>query len=158
MRTLNAGRGAFLVRSWLDAAPGAPVSAVIGEAADGFMLDDRPTSAAVLADYLHDLKNPSRISFLDRDTQHSLDEMITRLGVAGARPILVITPLVEKYRWYPQPDGPAPLLDYGESKRWPTLFDPVHRVDHSHLNATGADLFTRAIASDFVELARSGPR
>jgi hypothetical protein len=158
MRTLNAGRGAFLVRSWLVAAPTAPLSTVIGEEADGFMPDDRPTPAEVRADYLHDLMNPSRISYLDRDTQHSLDGMLTRVSAAGARPVLLITPLVEKYRCYPQPGSHAPLLDYGESEKRPSLFQIDHRVDHSHLNATGADLFTRVIASDFIELARSTAR
>jgi hypothetical protein len=120
------------------------------------MPDERPTSAEVRADYLHDLMNPSRILFLNRDTQHSLDGMLTQVVAAGARAVLVITPLVEKVRWYPQPgSGAPPLLDYGESEKWPSLFQVEHRVDHSHLNETGADLFTRAIAADFIELARS---
>lgn len=163
-RTLNAGRGALLLEAYLQPAPRARLSAVLGRGRDGFMPagDGKPMPDAERADYerrfAERAAKGSRISFLDRDAQCSLDLMLTRLRALGARPVLLVPPFLHEARQYPKPGCPAPVLDYGEIEKWPALFELDHRVDRSHLNPAGADLFTRAVAADFIELARSPAR
>jgi len=155
-RTVNAGRGAAFLEKLLRPPPRVHLSGVIGKQRDGFMAagDDRPMAENDRADYEQRMKQPTRISFVDRDTQRSLDRMLSRLRGIGARPILIVPPMAGMSRPHPQAGCEAPVFDYGEIEKWPGLFQIEHRVDPSHLNAAGADLFTRSIAADFIELAR----
>jgi hypothetical protein len=154
-RTMNAGRGALFLQREMAPLRRVHLSAVLGKQRDGYMVpgDGHPMGED-RADYERRMKEPARISFADRDTQHSLDGMLARLSRLGARPILIIPPTVGRSRQYPQAGCKAPVFDYGEIVKWPGLYQIDHRADRSHLNAAGAEVFTRTVAVDFIELAR----
>jgi hypothetical protein len=159
-RTFNAGRGALYLQSWLRPPPRGREPSVLGPAGDGYVAagNGRPMTPDNRADYERRFAQcraqPAAISFLDRDAQHSLDTMLNRIRVFGARLVLVIPPYLAEARPFPQPGDVVPVLDYSEIEKWPALFDPANRVDRSHLNPAGAELFTRAMAADFIELAK----
>jgi hypothetical protein len=46
-------------------------------------------------------------------------------------------------------------MDFCDVHAYPELFVPEVRIDHAHLNATGAELFTRMIATQFLDIART---
>jgi hypothetical protein len=155
-RTVNAGRGATLLQERLAPPPRVHLSTVLGKGRDGYMPagDGRPMPENERVDYERRIQEPSHISFLDRDAQHSLDDMLTRLSALGARPVLVVPPVLGKGRQYPQAGCPAPVFDYGDPGKWPGLFEVEHRADRGHVNVAGAEVLTRAVAADFIDLAR----
>ena len=82
----------------------------------------------------------------------ALDEVIAEVRAAGAQPVLVLTPTVkEKENFTNLPDG-VPVLRFQDPHEFPQLFEPANCYDTEHLNHTGAQLFTDALARRFVEL------
>lgn len=53
------------------------------------------------------------------------------------------------------PQGP-PLLDFGDPVKYPTLYEGANRYDASHLNARGANAWSRLLADQIGELIQSG--
>jgi hypothetical protein len=49
------------------------------------------------------------------------------------------------------------LLRFDEPARFPDLYEPAARFDANHLNALGAERFTRHLAEAYLALERSGP-
>ena len=96
---------------------------------------------------------PARVVQLEKYAQLSLDGMLAAIRKAGARPVLLISPIMGSKRLYPQ-DRSLPLFDFTDVARWSELFRPEHRGDAAHLNPHGAELYTRAVAEHFLELAR----
>jgi hypothetical protein len=97
---------------------------------------------------------PSHVSYLDRDGQENLDGILAGVRALGAQPILLIPPNLIRRRPHPQPGCAAPVLDYADLQRWPELFQIDKHIDQAHLNAAGAGVFTRIVATDFIDLAR----
>jgi hypothetical protein len=77
----------------------------------------------------------------------------------GAHLILLIPPqptfseyekaIVAKVRLLCNESGPA-LLDFGNPKTYPALFDPLNRADEDHLNLLGANIFSALVADRFA--------
>ena len=168
-RTLNTGRGALLVQSILLPTPRTSLTPILGRRSagagrerDGFvpivgggLLMAPMARADYEAGYAELVADQSDKSFLDRHSQSNLDGMFACVGALGARPIVVVAPSAGPRHQYPQPTSMAPVLDYNDTTKLPALFQIENRIDRAHLNAAGAEAFTRALAADFINLAES---
>ena len=75
----------------------------------------------------------------------------------GAAPIFLITPSTTQINVAPESTGLAGvLMAFNDPRTYPSLFRSSVRRDGQHLTKSGADEFTRTVASNFVELARAG--
>lgn len=50
-----------------------------------------------------------------------------------------------------------PSMAFDNPLLYPELYDPAHRYDLRHLNRIGAEIFTRLVASDFVQRTGQSP-
>ncbi len=82
--------------------------------------------------------------------------MIAAVRLAGATPIVVISPTVLKKFVVPAPYTDAVILDFSDPSRNPELPGPDSHSDFAHLNATGARRYSRIFAERFVEAVRTG--
>jgi len=95
---------------------------------------------------------PTRRSFL-----RALNGIVGEVRAAGAEPILVVPPTVdprENFRDFP----PGVIVwRYQDPGAYPALYAVENRYDASHLNHSGAQVFTDLLATRFAELL-SAPR
>ena len=162
LRTLNSGRGGLLFQTWAGTATVPEPAPVLGSAGDGFVAAGGgsmrlPWRERAEYQRLYDerLAKPNHRSTLDVHAQRNLDAMLARIRAAGAQPILLIAPTLAEGRQYPRPGCDAPVFDFAEMEKWPELFRLEHRLDRAHLNAAGAELYTRAVAARFLELTHT---
>ena len=75
---------------------------------------------------------------------------------AGATPILVMPPRTRVLYFVPSAEnaGLAPVVDLCRPAQYPELYDLRYRVDTSHFNVAGTEVFTRLAAARFLEIAR----
>ncbi len=104
------------------------------------------------------LRTEQRFDFGDSVSRETLSAKLARLAEAGVTPIMIIPPTVAEKRYYPTPIAGQSLTiwDFSDPRQYPELFSVDHRLDGMHLNAAGAEIFTKAIAEKFVEIAKSG--
>ena len=88
-----------------------------------------------------------------------LGETIAQIIRAGAQPVLIIPPRTRVRYFVPSAENArlAPVIDLCSLVKFPELYDSRYRVDTSHLNAAGAEVFTRIVARRFLEIARPVP-
>jgi lysophospholipase L1-like esterase len=70
----------------------------------------------------------------------------------GATPIFFVTPgsetvLPSKFRSAPS----ETVMSFNDAQRYPSLYQAAVRLDEGHLNAKGADEFSRLLAARFLE-------
>ena len=96
----------------------------------------------------------------DRVSQAVLGEAIAQIIRAGARPVLIIPPRTRLHYFVPSAENArlAAVVDLCNPVKFPELYEAKHRVDTSHLNAAGAEVFTRIVADRFLEIARPTPK
>ncbi|MGB8167092.1 MAG: hypothetical protein WCF18_06345 [Chthoniobacteraceae bacterium] len=149
-RATNLGRGAGCLQKLTGLRPPGDPLAPLGPARDGFIPSDTVMNAASLSEYQRQLSSlkttESRTKPLDRVPQENLEAMLARVRAHGAEPVLFIAPTPGGAVLYPRREV-APLLDFSDPLRWPSLFDPQYRADVTHLNTAGAEVFTRALFS-----------
>lgn len=159
MRTLNLGRGGMLFAPWSAAPPSKEMPGVLGPQLDGFVPMPTAMNATVLADYERRLAaraaRPARRTELNPEAQRGLDAMLARIRKAGAHPIVVISPILGEQRLYPRAASQVPVLDYTDLEQSAAFFDKRYRADLAHLTPAGAQLYTHAVAEDFLEIARA---
>lgn len=148
MRTLNLGRARAVLDSW-DAAKSAPLG-------DGFATTpvQRMTPEAT-AEYLRDAaaRTPRR-SDLDPASCLALDRLVAGIRRAGAEPIFINSPRLSGSPIHPANHPGVPVLDFMDQRAWPELYAPEIRSDSTHLNALGADVYSRVVARRFIEATR----
>jgi hypothetical protein len=145
------GRGAELLEHVLFAgARGRPEKAVIGPAGDGFFPREYRESfhgeeveryQAALAAALE----ADRVYYGDLASQAELARKTALAARYGARLVLLGPPIVGRV-FTPLPGSGALFLDFSDPRRYPELFAVSHRNDGGHLNAAGAELYTRLVA------------
>jgi hypothetical protein len=133
--------------------------ALLGVTVDGFL----PTSgdgvmrgealARYEKEYAERQQTPARVVPLRPYSQESLDRMLKLVRKAGAQGVFIVAPTTGELSGHPNPDSGIPTLDFRDMNQYPELFAKEHRTDTAHLNAKGADLYTRRLAERFVEAA-----
>jgi hypothetical protein len=81
----------------------------------------------------------------------ALKQVIEDVRAAGAEPIFVVAANIfgaERYNNWP-PAG-VHVLRFDDPNQYSDLYDPAHRYDSHHLDAAGAQAFTRHLAEQFA--------
>jgi hypothetical protein len=132
----------------------------LGTQRDGFVPAGRPQtmSAKDLADYRRQLaerrQKPALLLRFDVNTQALFDEEAASIARAGGQPVLLIPPTTVTSRYYPRVDGEQHflVLDFSNPAQHPDLFVEEHRLDTTHLNTKGAEVFTAALVRRLLEV------
>lgn len=155
-RASSLGRGSAALQITFGVRAANDPLAPLGPAKDGFIPSDSTLAGSALAGYQQQLDalldGPRRQIPLTRGPQSFLEGMIAKVRARGAKPILFIAPNTARPIFVPRRDAGS-LFDFSDPHQWPELFDPRHRADPTHLNSTGAEAFTRALAGQFLSLA-----
>ena len=163
------GRGAQLFDGWRHHTPAEPMDwARLGTNGDGWVptrhdaaaLAESPATLTRLAGLVAERQAKApKPRQSDRVTQAVLGEAIAKILRAGAVPILVIPPRTRSFYFVPSEKNArlAAVIDLCNPARYPELYAPQYRVDTSHLNAAGAEVFTRILAARFLEIAPREP-
>jgi hypothetical protein len=159
---LRLGRGAELSLDALDARQ-RPTEAV-GPRGDGY----RPIpahlpdiSGRALARYEAELadtpRGADRYQRADTESQVELHRKRALAERYGAELVLVAPPVPGR-TFQPLLGDRQIFLDFADPDRFPELFAPEHRLDEGHLNARGAELYSRAVglALGAILAGRSG--
>jgi len=77
---------------------------------------------------------------------------IDLLKSAGITPLLIVPPTVAAKRYLPASvaSETSAIMDFSESTKCPELFAVENRLDEDHLSASGAEIFSQALAREFV--------
>lgn len=158
VRFLNLGRGAAMMNEWL--ANTGPDLNYLGRARDGY--NPYPKSAVLKGDGLAAYeklvadrqRDPATLSPLKLQHQETFDDVVNYARKAGAKPIAIIAPTTGTLRLRPAESSKVPLIDTCDVQAFPQFFTPDVRVDSAHLNYRGAEMFTRYLAEQFVEIAK----
>lgn len=155
----NQGRGAILTDRFLkrEALPSAVTE--LGDKMDGWVpvgqrqIMPQAEKVAYAQRIAERLRDPSRPTFADEVSQQELERMIVRIERCGAVPILIVPPTPVKRKFYPDPRRmhSAILLDFADVARFPELFETDQRLDATHLNTRGSQIFSRLLAERFLE-------
>ena len=117
-------------------------------------------SGETLAAYEHAhterLQRRARKDTEDGVSDEALEILLAKVRRAGAVPILIVPPTPVEGHYFPPPDRARELaiLDFSDVNEYPDLFRNENRQDINHLNAAGADVFTRILADRFLEIAQ----
>ena len=157
----NLGRGFPLLQRWVTHEPAAPLEwGLLGENRDGWLpisvppVTDQNVIARLDKDLLKRRTHPPIKDFSDPVTQEGFDKVIAQIRRAGATPVLIVPPNAARGNYfYPDPRRTQQciVLDFCDPQRYPELYATEHRIDTSHLNEAGAEIFTRLLAERFVE-------
>ena len=165
-RQTQLGRGAQLFDRWRFAETPEPMHwEDLGENGDGFVPahggragEEKKTArlASVLAARK---KEPPAPSQADRVSQAVLGEAIAQIRRAGAVPVLVLPPRTRVLYFVPSAENArhAAVVDLCRPAEFPDLYDLRYRLDTSHFNLAGAEIFTRLVAARFLEIAHATP-
>ncbi len=161
-RATHLGRGTQLFDRWRLALPPDSLNPEkLGPNRDGWLganLDENDSSAR-LAQVLATRKaSPPKPQQADRASQAALAKLLTKITRAGAVPIIVIPPRARANYFIPSPENAsraAAVIDLCDPRRHPELYDLENRIDLSHLNLQGAEIFTRLLAERFRQIAPS---
>jgi hypothetical protein len=159
VKTLNLGRGSDFAIDYALKRKGK--GEAVGPKGDGF--GPMPEKAVLrneeLEKYKEDLarrwESPARIVPMNRYGEEALAGLVDQVQRIGARPVAFLAPTTKGKREHPGTEVGVPMFDFCSPKDFPDLFDPEMRSDSAHLNAKGAEAFTRRFAEKFLELARS---
>jgi len=162
-RAVNLGRGADLAQRWLFKIPDSALDVnTLGEGKDGWLpAEPLPTksqenlSASWRASLRQRVTEPPKKDPGDAGTTSSLSAKLKKITAAGATPVWVIPARVRQYYFYPERTlaERAPIIDLCDPHLYPDLYREELHVDTSHLNATGARIFTRILAERFLAVA-----
>jgi len=158
VQALNIGRGA---NWWERVAFNRPIKFEdFGQQPDGFLpIPGNPEmKGEILARFEKEMadreKTPARVVPLRPYSQESFDRIHKAARAAGANVIFLVAPTTGELAG--RPEG-VPTFNYRDIKKYPELFEKDARVDPAHMSAKGAELFTRRLAADFIDLAKSQP-
>jgi hypothetical protein len=159
MRGLNLGKSGRLLAEWSDERI-VPQQGILGRWGDGFHSspNERRVTGVEREEFVkalgHRQLDSPRSATLGPAPQQSLGLMIANVRKAGAEPILIVAPTLDPPRLEDASRLDAPLLDFSDVARWKELFDVQDRIDMDHLTLHGAELFTDALAQQFLDAAR----
>jgi hypothetical protein len=156
IRESGIGRGAEALQEHLSgtsaAKPGADAAIANSE---GFSPITDPPSRDQIARfesaYAARQTHPSDYRPLPAEAQANLDHMLSLIRAAGAKPVLFHAPVPAEIVYMPDAASQAPVLDFCDFKKYPELFKVENRQEHAHLNAKGAEIFSKVIAEEWVK-------
>ncbi len=124
---------------------------------DGFFGMSRPMKGDTLAGYRKDfaiVRDGKRKRSPDPVMLREVDRLRRFLESKKIRLVLVVPPSLLGGRGggINAPAGPL-LLSYDDYERYPEFYKEDNRMDPEHLNAHGAELFSRQLAADFLSEA-----
>jgi hypothetical protein len=164
-RASNTGRGENSLARWLFRIPPPSMDwECLGKARDGWMpaieaaRDIQDQRSGRLRTILNErIVAPPSKDIADAGSQDVLACLLGKIVRAGAQPIIVIPPRSRESYYYPRPDIAArfPVIDLCDPARYPDLYREDLRVNLSHFNAAGAEVFTHILAEQFVEKTQS---
>ena len=121
---------------------------------DGYFAMSKPMTGDNLANYQklfadaqnHPLKRPPEL--IMRSELHHFAKALARKKI---QVVFVVPPSLGKTRaaGIDVPAGSL-LFDYQDLARYPQFYEEDHRLDVEHLNARGAELFSKTLAEDFA--------
>lgn len=135
---------------------------VLGPAGDGYSPGRvrRRLAGAELERYQRDLEavrsGAHQVALADVESQREIRRKQALAARYGARLVLVAPPLVG-IPFAPQPESGVLFLDFSDPRRYPELFTPEHRNDAGHVNALGAELYSRLLARELAAHLRERP-
>jgi hypothetical protein len=157
----NTGRGGQVLGKWLFQTPTAPMDwDSLGKGRDGWEpaiakeknVADRHSGRlrGILKERI--VTPPSRDA-TDDGSQMALASLLEKIVRSGARPVILIPPRARESYFYPAPQLARrfPVIDLCNPAKFPDLYREDLRVDLSHLNEAGAEIFTRLTAEQFIE-------
>ena len=162
-RSVNLGRGSQLLERWLFRSPPSALDwASLGKSRDGW--SPAVPTPSTLADQQSGelgkilkkrMTNPPVKDEADPARQSVLAGMLSKIAAAGATPVILLPPRVRQRYYYPNPALAAryPVVDLCVPARFPDLYREDLRIDGSHLNAEGAEVFTRILVEQFLPTA-----
>ena len=157
IRALHFGEGTRLLDPWRGIPPREP-QWVMGTAGDGAVPYAAETEYARenREGFDRDMEvlraGQAKFSKLSPAPLQSLRELIERVRVLRAEPVLFIAPVALTRIGTPAGQVAVPILDFSDPHKWPALFDPANRYDRAHLNAPGARIFSRLFAEQVLAL------
>ena len=159
VKMLNIGRGAGTWERIVFNRPIGPLN--MGVTQDGFLptTGDGIMRGEILERYQREYaerqQKPARVVQIRPYAQESLDGVLAHVRKAGAQAIFLVAPTTGELSGHPKAGSGLATLDFREMDKYPELYDPAVRTDTAHLNARGAELYTRRLAERFIDLARS---
>jgi hypothetical protein len=90
---------------------------------------------------------------IDRVTEDVYRSMTKIIELNGAKPIYVVTPVLNpaERSFRIEAEAPGPVISFNQYGKYEELYEEKLRADPTHLNATGAEIFTRLFADRFVK-------
>jgi hypothetical protein len=159
MRTLNIGRGSD---AWKRIAIRVAVERTgLDPQGDGFLpmparfVMSAPERARFEQEVAERRQAPAVIEPLRPHPQESFDRMCALAAKRGAQVILLLAPTTAESTRRPDPRTGVETFDFRDVEKYPELFVADVRSDRTHLNAKGAELFSRRLAERFVEYRRT---
>jgi hypothetical protein len=157
-RETNVGRGEIFASRWNGPVSDETPKSAMGANLDGWLPTNLPQimKGEQLARYEEELaerrRQPARKHFGDAISQEAAERMISAVEKVGAVPVLIIPPTTDRKNFLPRRGRFDPIvLDFCSVEKFPELYEPGRRLDESHLNTAGAQLFTRLLAQEFLK-------
>jgi hypothetical protein len=157
-RETNVGRGEIVTARFAASRSAQSPKRDLGTALDGFIPTNLPQvmQGEMVSRYERELaerrREPARKHFGDSISQEALYRMINAVEKAGAIPVLVVPPTTDRKNFRPvDNESRLIILDFCDLEKFPELYEPGHRLDLSHLNTAGAEIFSRLLGERFLE-------
>jgi hypothetical protein len=133
----------------------------LGAAGDGYVPRAGGMSGSQAAAYESALdlamraKSTTSISFY---TVEAYRRCAQKIRAIRATPILLVTPSLKQLNVAYQGDAQSQgvVMAFNDPRAYPNLYASGARRDGEHLTKSGAEDFTRVVASDFLQLVRAG--
>lgn len=164
LRAINLGDGTPLLDSWFrTSSRRRDAGRNLGDSGDGWVTAGRDhqqmtaeAQAKYAQSYAERLAKPAGKERGDEVSQAALEEMLSTITRAGAVPVLLIPPTTFEQNFFPteKREQELTILDFSDVRQNTELFAPERRIDVDHVNTSGAELFSAALARRFVDLVK----
>jgi hypothetical protein len=125
----------------------------IGPNGDGYTPINREMTATEATEDQADLQRAgeTEVRFVSAFTASAYRQLADDVRRSGAVPIFLVTPNVVQTRlgFRPESGVGATVMSFNNARDYPALYRKEMRVDPDHLNAAGAEYFTKLLAEDF---------
>ncbi len=164
-RTANLGRASFLAERWALPAPERTKQKnkwrALGKDRDGWMPSGSPEvmneqeQTLYRQSYEACLTHPA-VHFNNPASDAATQAMMDAVVRMGATPIFFVPPMTSERIYCPPPEMSEKMIiwNFADPLRYPELFAAENHLDPIHLNAAGAEVFSRILARRFAEFAK----
>lgn len=160
-KTFALGRGREQVEDWVDV-PASTLSKSLGPRRDGSAVDEsreRDIPEETWQAFQKKLRKPLRLDYDTRASQLELQAKRRGVEAFGGRMVAFAPPLAGMKVFVPDPKikPVIPCLNFSVPERYPEFYQRENRFDEGHLNARGAELFTRRLVEQLLEWQKANP-